>query len=291
MKKTLVTSALIAAVSTYSYAALSVQDSFLTGSTPANGEYTVGGVAGQNPATLGHNAAWANGSTNSPQITATGLTYSNASGTLNTAGGALVTNNSNTRTGRTLTSPITNATTSTTLYVSFLLKLETVGTINYRAFELNNGPFAAMDANRTLQLGHGSNNTDFGANSQTIFGLRLLNNNSLFINLGAADTNVNLFVMRFDLSSTDNSDSITVWRNPSMGGAEPGTNNGTLNTFNMAFDRTALAKFGTFIDTNVTGDELRFGDSFASVTPIPEPSTGILAGFAGLALALRRRRA
>ena len=76
-----------------------------------------------------------------------------------------------------------------------------------------------------------------------------------------------------------------------MGGAEPGTNNGTLNTFNMAFDRTALAKFGTFIDTNVTGDELRFGDSFASVTPIPEPSTGILAGFAGLALALRRRRA
>jgi hypothetical protein len=59
----------------------------------------------------------------------------------------------------------------------------------------------------------------------------------------------------------------------------------------MTFDRNTVARFGTTANTEYKFDELRFGDDFASVTPIPEPSAGILAGFAGLALAFRRRRA
>ncbi len=272
---------------TCGHAAVSAYDPYLTGANPGDGEYTLGNVGDQNPTVLGYTGAWINNSANSPQVSATGLSYSNSSGTLNVAGGSIATVNTLTRSGRVLSAPVTSGT-NTTLYMSVLLQLESVGGGDYRSFEIQDGGFDD-NTQRRLQIGHGGA-TDF-LNSGTNYGLRLFSNDSFRLDLGAADTNVNLFVLKFVLSDQGNGDSITVWRNPDMGGAEPGTNNGTLSGFNLTFDRTSLARFGGdgTSTTDIASDEIRFGDSFASVTPIPEPSA-VLLGAIGSLILLRRRK-
>lgn len=171
--------------------------------------------------------------------------------------------------------------------MSVLIQLESVGGSNYRSFEMHDGGFDD-GSQRKVQIAHGND----AINATTNFGLRLFSNDSFRLDLGAADTNVNLFVLKFDLSATSNTDSVTVWRNPAMSGADPLTGGQTLTGFDMTFDRTSLARFGGdgTSTTDITADEIRFGDSFAAVTPIPEPSSALLLLTAGLGLAIRRRR-
>jgi hypothetical protein len=89
-----------------------------------------------------------------------------------------------------LSSAITG-TTSGTFYLSVLLQLSNATAGNYKAFELHNGGFSDS-MHRTLQIGQGGNSADFGGT--TNFGLRLFTNDAFRIDLGLADTNVNLFV-------------------------------------------------------------------------------------------------
>ena len=200
-------------------------------------------------------------------VTASGLTYSG----LETSGGALLANNGGSREGRLLASPITGSL-SGTYYMSVLVQLSNATGGNYKAFELHNGGFSDS-TQRTLQIGQGGTSTDF--NGTTNFGLRLFSNNTFRIDLGVADTNVNLFVVRFDLSTTNDADSVTIWRNPSSLLTEPAVSNGTLTNFNLVFDRTSAANFQANGDS-ITIDEIRFGDSYASVLPVPEPSSASL---------------
>jgi len=264
------------------HAAVTAYDPFLTGAIPASGQYTVGNLQFQGPTVNGFTGNWIAGQ-GFPQVSATGLSYTNGSGSLVTSGGSISSaNNNGVRAGRLLSTPVT-ASSNTTLYMSVLLQLESVSS-NYKSFELHNLSFDDGGTNRRLQLGQAS---DFISGS-TNYGIRLFGDDNLRLDLGAADTTVNLFVIKFVLSTANNGDSITVFRNPTMGGAEPGTNSGVLSGFNMTFDRTSLARFNG--SSVIAADEIRFGDSFADVTPIPEPSSALLLVTAVLGLAIRRRR-
>lgn len=263
-----------------SHALLIAGDSFLTGGT----DYTAdSNLAGQNPTVNGWSNGWS-GSDATPDVVAAGLSYSG----LQVAGGNVVSlvGNANGRSGRTLSAGYTGSSTAT-IYVSFLMQLGTLDT-GFRAFELHNG--TANDGNRQLELGlGGSAGFDTGGGTGTNFGLRLFNSpdNSFRLNLGVADTAVNLFVLRFDLGTTNNSDVLTVYRNPTPGAAEPLTATGTLNNFNIEFNTTSFARFA---GSQAAWDELRIGDDFASVTPVPEPGAAMLALVPLAGFLLRRRR-
>lgn len=259
-------------------------DSFLSGSNPAAGEYGSGTLEGQNPTLTGWSGAWLTpgwGAPNSISVVSGGLSYPG----MVTSGGAALTNPF-TRVGRLLETPYTNAT-DTTVYMSILMQMPNIDNSMYRALELQSGGLGD-GAQRKLQLGaHGG---DLG---NEVFGLRLFNNNDFRIEMGAADTNVNLFVLRFDFSSEVDGDSVTVWHNPtSLGGAEPGNAAGTLGGFNLEFDRVTLAHFETGLgNPGMFYDDVRLGSTWADVTPIPEPSTyALFAGLGVLGLLMIRRR-
>ncbi len=97
------------------------------------------------------------------------------------------------------------------------------------------------------------------------------------------------------------SSDFSYWFNPTIGGSL-GTPNGTITNTQVAsaagsgINALAFYEFGMRVDgtagSNLTIDELRYGLSFADVTPIPEPATrALLAGSLTALMAFRRRRA
>ena len=106
-----------------------------------------------------------------------------------------------------------------------------------------------------------------------------------------------MFVMNFDMTNP----TVPVhraWVNPdvaSLGtGTAPTTVDGgafeevSTNTNSYTIDAIRLGLFGG--NPTVTFDEIRIGESWVDVSPVPEPSTGLLVGLAGGAVACRRRR-
>jgi hypothetical protein len=255
--------------------ALLVEDQFLTGSNSAQGDYNLGAAVGQGPSNPGYTGNYLNAGFVSPDIISGGLGYTDGTYVLKTAGGAIQSTAAaqHTRAGRLLENPFGAAGTGT-VYMSFLYQASV--TSGYKSLELHNGGFADS-ANRVLQIGLLA--TD-GLNAGN-FGLRINNNNALRLDFGAADTAVNLFVLKFNLSALAGGDSVTVYRNPGLG-LEP-SSGVTMTGFDIQFDRTSLAKFNGS-GSSLTLDELRFGDSYFDVVPtttsVPEPS--VFALFTGL---------
>ena len=234
------------------------EDHFLSGASPALGEYGAGGLSGQNPLLAGWSTAWSKPaySNGDAQGHPTGLTYPG----LQTAGGRGYVPDG-TRAGHVLSSPFT-ASSAGTFYLSLLLQLESDDSGKYRSFELHTGGYDDV-ANRTLQLGQSGAN--FGT---TGYGLRVLNNDTLRADFGPVGTAVNLFVLRFDFTTVAEGDSITVWRNPTnLGGIEPAGGT-TLSGFNFTFDRVSFAHWvSAFGSPALAFDEIRLGTNWAAVTP------------------------
>ncbi len=257
-----------------SQAALIVQDSFLTGSNPLLGEYnTSSSLIGQGPTATGFTGNWLVGTSGTINPITTGLTYT---GVESAGGAASITGTNNVRTGRLLSTPFTASTTGT-YYLSFMMDLGGVDT-QYKAFELHNGGFAGTD--RGFRLGNGGGAGGFSA---TNYAFRI--GDGAAQDLGAANTNTNFFLVRFDLSSTAASDTVTVYRNPVDLLIESNNTGVTLAGQDILFDRISLAQFTT---QQVSFDEIRLGTTFASA--IPEPSSMVLLTMGGAALALLRRR-
>ncbi len=152
------------------------------------------------------------------------------------------------------------STDSGTVYMSFLLS---TGTNNgYRAFEMHNG--GNDDAvNRTLQIGLSSFGDFPTSGTPQQFGFAI-NNGALKFNLGAEDNGVHLFLVKFDLSTTNNADAIMVWNNPGLTGlAGDPTGGVTASGFNFAADRLGA---GHFQGLAYGFDELRIGTTLADVT-------------------------
>jgi hypothetical protein len=103
------------------------------------------------------------------------------------------------------------------------------------------------------------------------------------------------FVVKWELSLTAGQNNIYLWVNPNpstLGGADLDTSTATWQAtgLNTEDARWKSFKFISGSATSATSlDEIRFGTSYASVTPIPEPSTYALIGL-GLAALFTLRR-
>jgi len=273
-------------------AALILHEPFAIGGTPALGQYTATGLTPQNPTITGFTGAWRTQCCGNANVDASGLTYA-APFYLGSSGGKVLSLNgtgggdSISRNMRNLTTGYTN-TTNDTIYMSLLMQLNNTSASPLREFELHfNGD---ADGNRTLQLGFGS--TDFGSSTQ--FRARINNSGALLQDIGAVNTDVNLFVMKFSLSSVNNADTIRIWMNPSLAQFGDPAGGVLFSGFNFQFDRIAFGDF-FFVTGNIAFDELRMGNTFNEVAGsfIPEPASWSLGliGLAGLGLfAWRRRR-
>ncbi|MGJ8726330.1 MAG: hypothetical protein ACSHYB_17410 [Roseibacillus sp.] len=258
-------------------AAVTAEDSFETGGTP---DYTSGfnNLVSQGPARTGFTGNWmeAYGGAQSPDVSATGLTYTDGVDTMVTAGGAIeYFQNGFGRAGRILANPFTDATDGT-VYFAVLIQLDSIDSPeNYRGLEMHNGGFDDA-GNRRLQIVTGEPGT---AANDANFGLRLLEDTANFsADLGAPDLNVNLFVGKITFSTTGGADAISIWRNPSSLGSESasGTADATLSGFDLQIDRVSVARFNNGTPDGGGGttgngfilDEIRFGTTWSDVTTV-----------------------
>ena len=249
--------------------------------------YTQGNLGGQNPTTPGFTGAWDQpnifGSGSAVVNSASALTYPGAT-TDNTGGVATSSGaNSGARVSRLLASPFT-ATTSGTFYFSFLTQVPDTNKQGYVGLEMHNG--GTDDSQRTFQAGF---NGDVAPNNGTTYGIRVNNATTASSGVTPVANQTALFVVKFTLSATDLSDSITVWVNPSDLSSEAGSGAGTtISGVNFTAERIG---FGDFFSSGGKFDELRVGTTYQDVTAVPEPtSAAFLAGGAALLGMLRRRR-
>jgi hypothetical protein len=223
-------------------------DPVAVGDDPAQGQYVTGGLVGQDPAIVGWTGAWLS-ATGEGTVLADSLTYPG----IVSEGGALVTQ-SNARFGRALEMAFDESTEGV-YYMSVLLRVEDA-VDQYRSFELHQDGFSDSP-DRKLQIA-------VGEQGDINYVLRLFSDDDFKVNLGTADNDVNLFVLRFDFSMEAGGDSVTVWRNPDVLGSEQGSNpDGQLSGFDLEFNITSLARFGS--GGGIRMDELTFGNSWEAV--------------------------
>lgn len=245
------------------HAALSAAESFLTGGA----NYTAASpIIGQGPATTGFSGNWveAYGGAQSPDVSATGLTYTDGTNSVAVAGGSVeYPGGGDGRAGRLLSTSYGNAT-SGSIYFAVILQPDSTGD-GYRGFEMHNGSLG--DGDRKLQIVTGEPGVG-SANSNFI--VRLFNNSSFGFagDLGAADTNPNLFVGKFTFSTTADSDSLELWRNPADISSEAlsGTPDFVKTGFDLQIDRVALARFNGA--DGIKADEIRIGTTWSDVTTV-----------------------
>jgi hypothetical protein len=246
-------------------------DPFNIGPDPAAGQYTVGPVSGQNP-TIGptpfFTGAWstqvdaANGA-----VQASGLSYLGVPA----PGGSQVAN-PNSRPQRSLSTPWTSTTTGT-YYLGFFANFgQGAGTagndMGYRAIEFRGdaGAFQFNIAYNTYSSAIGPQQQD-PTTAQMFLGL-----NGDHILDGAPDSFTrdgltHLLVVRFNLSATTASDSISVYLDPTNS-VEPDLPAASVSgidfTFSSMGGMTLFGGSGTFPAL----DELRVGTTFADAVPI-----------------------
>lgn len=258
--------------------------------------YTVGTQLPANtpsPTVAGYTGDWTgvDFGTARPQTIAGSLNYLGAGyaagsgdhiGVLNNTTGGEITSGNSGRMYRLLDSSLAvNSSTVGTLYLSWLFQSgQETGATTYQMLDLYNGSTA--DANRTFTAGLTMNGGNTG--NQYDFGVT-----EAYTSTGiAANTGVHLFVVKFDFSAANLSDSVTLWLDPTLGAGDP-TGGITVSGKNLVWDRLAISDYD---GNSANWDEIRWGTSFDAVTiaPVPEPSTLALAGFGGLAMLFLRQR-
>lgn len=213
----------------------------------------------------------------------TGAGYPNEAGDragvpTNTTGGEITAANSG-RTYRLFDASLTvDGSTTGTRYLSFLFQSgQETGSTVYQMLHLQNGN---GDGNRAFDIGI-TENGDLDGNE---YGFGVNNNYGVGAaqDLGLADSNVHLFVVRFDLSAAAGSDSVTVWIDPTSE-----TGGTTVSGVDLAWDRLALSDYD---GNSANWDEIRWGTEFSDVT-VPEPGSMALIGLGCLLISARRHKA
>jgi MYXO-CTERM domain-containing protein len=262
-----------------------------TGATTPTGGATNGlsGGTGWSTTTTGFpNGTWQMSANNqpTPTVAANGLTYTDGSGhTLTTSGKAAYLNNT-THTGviRKLSNTYSFANQgASTIWVSSLFQYvgpggaTTPGTDGkYQQLSLYN---AANGAVVNVGKLNATDGTPAGTNGSYLY-LNTKGNNST-----VPVTNLSLLVLKVDFISTTTTN-YSLYINPTLGGATP-VGGSLLTATAGAIDVTSLR-----IQGSSTGyiDELRVGNTFADVTPTPEPAAMTVLGGLGLLSLARRRR-
>ncbi|CAN5394256.1 hypothetical protein BH23VER1_BH23VER1_13200 [soil metagenome] len=247
----------------------------------AAGDYTAGNLDGQAYAGTGYAAGGAWNTTS--QFVVGGLSYPNlmttegfhvlrnngdATGNLDLSAGGpfdsagLVTNGAVGGTGNT-----------GTIYYSFLARQETSG--SFAGFNIYNG------GTENLGIGKESSRTTFS---------HFQPNGDIGSPATPLDNETHLFVVRIDYGMAGSDDVATIWLDPDTTLSEAmqdPTISSTTGTDDQAFNQFRLRG-----NHNWSFDEVRFGTTFDSVTPIPEPSSAVLGLLATVAFGacMRRRR-
>jgi hypothetical protein len=260
--------------------------------------YNTGDIVGQvGSGQIGFEAAaWGTngGSASNKTVTATGLSYTNG-GELVTSGGALQSAGGFNRAHRGITTPIDPGVAGGgKLWLSYLFKSGTsIEDANQVRFYTGNDQFdgevISADVVRTGAGAEGVNavkprawfTDNAAAGGQSQF---------------KAPGETNLILLEYtldDSAAPGNQGVMRMYVNPAIGGAEPEQSSAAA-ILSGAGDYSNMTRLSFFSPGGgnfaVTWDEIRFGDSFASVTPVvPEPASLGLLALAGVA-ALRRRR-
>jgi autotransporter-associated beta strand protein len=235
--------------------------------------YGIGELSTQNPTINGYVGAWTeiDFGDSQPAVSAGSLAYGNPSYLGSTGGKLTVQSNVNegeitfANSGRIFRqlSPqlVVGDSTSGVRYLSFLFQSgQETGATTYQALALYNTNTA--DTNRNFDIGLTTNSGYSG--SEYNFGV-----DGGYSGTGVtADSGVRLVVVKFNLSSAPFSDSVTVWVDPVLGSGEPlgGT---TIDFVDLNWDRLA---FSDYDGNSAAWDEIRWGDSFDSVTLNSNPS-------------------
>lgn len=238
--------------------------------TAAAEGYTVGELPGQTPTISGYTGAWTDidGGNAEPAVASGSLTYANASylGSTgdkvsvptNITGGEIATDGSNSgRAYRMLDAPLVvdNGTTGTR-YLSFLFQSgQETGATTYQMLSLSSNTtgngIRPFDIGITADGGQSGTNYNFGvAGSYSSTGV-------------AADTNVHLLVVKFELSATAASDNVTVWVDPTLGGVGDPTGGTTVSAVDLNWNRMFISDYD---GNSAAWDEIRWGSTFDSVT-------------------------
>ncbi|RYD17600.1 MAG: hypothetical protein EOP88_25715, partial [Verrucomicrobiaceae bacterium] len=235
--------------------------------------YTAGTeLPGQNPAINGYAGAWTDVAFGDaePAVEAGSLTYAGANyapgggeKVSKLADGAGINAANSGRVERLLQPSLTaTGTTTGTLYLSWLFQTGNENAVanadTYQTLALWNGS-AGNDAARDFEAG-----VALGDFATANYGFRVDNNAPSNLNI-PRDANTHLFVVRFNLSSTTLSDSVTVWIDPVLGAGEP-TGGVTVTGKDLVWDRLALSDYAS---NSSAWDDIRWGNTFASVTTEP----------------------
>jgi hypothetical protein len=286
---------------------------------PGTGVITAEGTGGS-----GWGFGW-NSKGNLDQVMSGSLSYTDGLGnTLATSGGSLVSSTTTSTTAqpeRALTGTIgalgaANTYAAGTLWVSYLWQgLNTTGS----GSGLYRQSIMMFITGATATSGSGTERLDVGMPNISAATVGIVNPNLSLWTSGspgvnaytstaplqsgvAANNGATTFVlMRFNVDTTTNTDSVSIWLNPTLNGATPGaaadlTYSGQdLSGINgLRIQSGSLnATYGS-VGGQQWVDEINIGDTVGSVEPlaVPEPASFALAGLGGLAglLALRRRQ-
>lgn len=163
----------------------------------------------------------------------------------------------------------------TTLYYSFLMQAPEVGTGKRALLQLTGNS--------------GGNRIFLGIwPDATTFSIGNANGGTANTSVTAAANTTYLLVARIDFASGN--DTVNLWVNPTLNGIEPATADATMTNYDLVggFQQLAFRYDG---NSTMLFDEFRMGETFADVTPVPEPSTyALLGGLAALGLVYLRRR-
>lgn len=244
--------------------------------------YVEGQLTAQNPAIGGYAGAWTGVDFGDakPAVSSGTLTHSNplylgssgakASVIADSTGGEITAANSG-RIYRMFDAPlVVNTNTTGTRYLSFLFQSgQETGATVYQMLSLvsaNNG-----DGVRPFDIGLTNNSGQTGTNYN--FGV-----SGNYVSTGvAADANVHLLVVKFDLSATAASDNVTVWVDPALGSGDP-VGGSTVTGVDLDWNKLILSDYE---GNSAAWDEIRWGSSFDSVTLNPNPSNTYATWIAG----------
>ena len=283
IKKTILGATSVAVLTSATiHGATVIQESFgyevgnLAGNGPATGvagawtaeSYTVesGSLSFGSLQTSGNKARW---------VAATGGGYNLTAAGINTSG-------ANSLSGAGLLDDSTVGSTNS-LWFSFLHRLDTTGgSFN---FALAADPYTGNDS--TIGQGVGVSIDGNGAAIATFYDGGTLGADSASNNtFGVGVTQ--LFVGRIDWGVSGSDDTLTLFA--------PGTDldltGHEISTATANFDQTLFDVLTTNKRKQGANsyDEIRFGASYADVSPVPEPSSVLLLGIAGVATVFHRRR-